>query len=147
MKDNTRSMSTDDLVPRNPLQDRMKEISFRNVDEAKSRLAALMGPPNSVECLSRLLKSISEIADADELLVDFQRYVQRSADRSELYQFLIENPRAIEMLVKLFAGSRYLTETLLREPGALRQLIQHRWLADLKSRDEFVDAGLKLRER
>lgn len=124
------------------LFERLTDVGFRNVDEAKARLQALSGPTNSAELLHRFVRTISEMADADELLVDFSRYVQRAGDRAKLFQFLIENPRAIEMLVKLFAGSRYLTETLMREPGALRQLVQHRLLADLKSREDFIAAAL-----
>ena len=118
------------------LREKLKSIGFRDTDGAVNRLQELSGTTNFVECLSRFLKVVMELAEPDELLVDFERFVLRSDDRTELYQFLIENPRAIEMLVKLFAGSRYLTETLLRDPESLRQLIQHRLLADLKNRDE-----------
>ena len=128
------------------LDERLESAGFQNIEQAITRLASLSTTENANACLSRFLRSISELADADELLVDFQRFVQRSDQRSELYQFLIENPRAIEMLVKVFAGSRYLTESLLRDPNSLRQLIQHRSLADLKSRDEFVDAALEAAE-
>lgn len=118
-------------------------VRFRDARQAADRLTTLSSTENSAECLSRFLRAIVDMAEADELLVDFQRYVQRCGDRSEVYQFLIDNPRAIEMLVKLFAGSRYLTETLLRDPDALRQLVQHRLLADLKSREEFIEAALQ----
>src|SRR6478735_6542686 len=106
--------SAGDDAMQHALLERLTDAGFRDVAGAKARLVALSGPENSLECLTRLVRSISESADADELLVDFERFVQRSDDRAGLYQFLIENPRAIEMLVKLFAGSRYLTETLLR---------------------------------
>lgn len=122
--------------------DQFKEVGFRDPTEAAARLQTLAEPENSTECLQRFLRAIVDMAEADELLVDFQRFVQRSGDRTELYRFLIDHPRAIEMLIKLFAGSRYLTETLLRDPTALRQLIQHRLLADLKTRDEFINAAL-----
>ncbi|WP_373651611.1 glutamine synthetase adenylyltransferase [Schlesneria sp. DSM 10557] len=86
------------------------------------------------------------MVDADELLVDFERYVLRVSDRAELYHFLTEQPRGLELLVKLFASSRYLTETLLRDPSALRRLVQHRLLADVKSREEFTDEALEAAE-
>lgn len=124
-------------------KDRLTGIGFRDVDGAAARLKSLSGTPNATECLSRFLRSVSEMAEADELLVDFERFVLRSDDPAELYQFMLDNPRALEMLVKLFAGSRYLTETLLRNPKALRTLIQHRLLADLKSREEFVSEALE----
>ena len=125
------------------MNDRLNEMGFRDAEGAIARLKTLSGPGNSAECLARFLRAITDTAEADELLVDFERFVLRSDDKEELYQFLIDHPRAVEMLVKLFAGSRYLTETLLRNPLALRQLIQHRLLADLKTREEFIEAALE----
>ena len=122
--------------------EQLASFGFRDAEGALARLKSLSGTSNSADCLSRFLRAVTDMAEADELLVDFERYVLRSGDREDLYQFLIDNPRALEMLVKLFAGSRYLTETLLRDPMALRRLIQHKLLADLKSREEFVDAAL-----
>ncbi|WP_010581798.1 [protein-PII] uridylyltransferase family protein [Schlesneria paludicola] len=142
MNEELPSLLVPESNPDNASSERPARPIFRDADEAQARLAALEGPTNAQECLSRFLQAIAEMSPPDELLVDFQRYVQRSDDRAELYQFLIDNPRAIEMLVKLFAGSRYLTETLLRDPAALRKLIQNRWLADLKTRDEFISAAL-----
>ena len=142
MNEELPSLRDRDATTDNGPSERPSSPTFRDPEGAKTRLCSLEGPPIAAECLSRFLQSIAEMSDPDELLVDFQRYVQRSGDRAELYQFLLDNPRAIEMLVKLFAGSRYLTETLLRDPKALRKLIQNRWLADLKTRDEFVAAAL-----
>jgi [glutamine synthetase] adenylyltransferase / [glutamine synthetase]-adenylyl-L-tyrosine phosphorylase len=122
--------------------ERLVSVGFRDAEAAFARLKSLSGTPNSAECLSRFLRAVTDMAEADELLVDFERYVLRSGDREVLYQFLIDNPRGLEMLVKLFAGSRYLTETLLRDPMALRRLIQHRLLADLKSREDFIVAAM-----
>ncbi len=142
MRDKLQSLSSGDEATRLALCERLRHAGFIHVESAAIRLKELSGPPNFANCLSKFLRGASEMADIDELLVDFERLVLRSGDRTELYQFLIDNPRGIEMLIKLFAGSRYLTETLLRDPGALRQLIQHRLLADLKSRDEFIGAAL-----
>lgn len=129
------------------LSEQVQGVGFHNARQAADRLALLSGTANSNECLSNFLRAISDMAEADELLVDFQRFAQRADERAELYQFLIDNPRAIEMLVKVFAGSRYLTEALLRDPMALRQLVQHRLLADFKTRDEFINAALDVAKR
>lgn len=123
------------------LQDQLKHVEFRDLPQAAARLAALGGADHADECLARVLRTVADLADPDESLIDFERFVLRSGDKSELYRFLLEHPRAIEMMFKLFVGSRYLTETLLREPAQLRQLIQHRLLADLKSRDEFIESA------
>lgn len=121
---------------------RVKESRIRDIEVTRKRLTQLSDSVDGAECLVRFNRIAAEMADADELLVDFERFVNRAEDRNDLYRFLIENPRGIEMLAKLFAGSRYLTETLLRDPAMLRQLVQHRLLADVKSREEFIEAAL-----
>ena len=45
-------------------------------------------------------------------------------------------------LIKLFTGSQFLTDILLRNPGYLRQLTEHKRLAEFKAREEFVDEAL-----
>ena len=124
----------------------LASLGFRDSAGVAVRLKALLQLGTASECLDRLLLLLAEMDNADELLVDFERFVLRSGDPGELSSFLVDNPRALEMLIKLFVGSRYLTETLLRNPMALRQLIQHRLMADLKSREEFIEGGLAAAE-
>ncbi len=93
-------------------------------------------------CLRKLLGLLSEVPDPDAGLIDFERFVQGAGDRVELFQFLDGNPRSIEMLVRLFATSRYLTETVLRNPESLRELTRHRRLAEMRSREEFLNDAL-----
>jgi [glutamine synthetase] adenylyltransferase / [glutamine synthetase]-adenylyl-L-tyrosine phosphorylase len=90
-----------------------------------------------------LLASLSDAATPDASLINFERFVHSVDDRTDLFEYLAQNPRAVEILVKLFVGSQFLTEILLRNPGYLEELTQHRQLADFKSREQIVDeAGL-----
>ena len=59
-------------------------------------------------------------------LMNLERLTQVVADRQSLYRFLAEQPRAVEMLVRLFVGSQFLTEILLRSPHYLAQLVEHK---------------------
>ena len=121
-------------------------LGFRDPVSIAQRTRALVGPGVDVdaaaECLFKLLTLLSDSADPAAGLGDFERFVQRVTDRGDLFRFLSANPRAIEMLVRLFTSSRYLTETLLRNPDSLRELTQHRRLADLKSREEFLENAM-----
>src|SRR5689334_19084753 len=72
---------------------RLRDIS--NSDAARSSLA---------ECLPTLLLALSETATPDGSLINFERYVQSVSDRVELFRYLSKNPRAVEILVKLFVG-------------------------------------------
>ena len=52
---------------------------------------------------------------------------------ANLFQYLDENPRGLDILVKLFSSSQFLTEILLRSPGLLEKLAATRRLATPKS--------------
>ncbi|MCS7222159.1 MAG: glutamine synthetase adenylyltransferase [Anaerolineae bacterium] len=85
------------------------------------------------QCLPALLAALSDIADPDRVLVNLERLAHSVTDRHALFQYLAQNPRAIEILVTLFAGSQFLTEILLRNPNALPRLVEYKRLARLKS--------------
>jgi len=99
-------------------------------DESRTALA---------ECLPMLLVALSDAATPDGSLINFERYTQSVSDRPALFRYLSSNPRAVEILVKLFVGSQFLTEILLRNPDYLEKLTRHKRLAEFKSRQQFID--------
>ena len=137
-----------DEAARDAMAERLTKLGFRDVAGAIHRLRGLIDASLTADLadgsLHKLIGLLSEVADPDAGLIDFERFVQRATGRAELFQFLDDNPRAIEVLVRLFATSRYLTETVLRNPQTLRELIRHRRLADLKSREEFLEGALSV---
>ena len=68
-----------------------------------------------------------------------------SRERLKLFTYLSEQPRAVEILVRLFVSSQFLTEILIRQPDYLQRLTRHRELADVKHRQalrsEAADAA------
>lgn len=95
-----------------------------------------------VESLPILLASLQATATPDASLINFERFVQNSPDREELFRYMAEHPRAVEILVRLFVSSQFLTEILLRNPTYLQQLTQHKRLAEYKSREQFLEEAL-----
>ena len=120
-----RSLLDGDEAARGVMAERLTRLGFREAVGAASRLRGLIDlrltPDLAENSLHKLIGLLSEIADPDAGLIDFERFVQRATDRAGLFQFLDDNPRAIEVLVRLFASSRYLTETVLRYPQTLRE--------------------------
>jgi [glutamine synthetase] adenylyltransferase / [glutamine synthetase]-adenylyl-L-tyrosine phosphorylase len=106
---------------------RLREIGR---DDASRRALA--------DVLRPLLIALSDAATPDASLLNFERYVQCVADRTALLRYLASKPRAVEILVKLFVGSQFLTEILLRNPDYLEKLTNHKQLADIKSRSHFL---------
>lgn len=121
-------------------------VGFSDVAAAQARLQRIAGDDTGREMLSQflpnLLVALTESGAPDQALVNFERFSQSGADRTRIFRFLCDNPRAIEILVRLFVGSQFLTEILLCNPQYLERLTQRRHLADLKSVQQLsVEAG------
>ena len=80
-----------------------------------------------------LLSALSNTADPDQALSSFERFAHASDDRQALSGYLADNPRALEALLTLFGGSRFLTEILLRRPELFKPLMDFRQLARPKA--------------
>lgn len=124
----------------------LKELGFEDPRLALQRLIDSASSAEErelfIESLPILLASLRATATPDASLVNFERFVQNSPDRVELFRYMAEHPRAVEILVRLFVSSQFLTEILLRNPTYLQQLTQHKRLAEYKSRDDFLDEAM-----
>ncbi|MBI3861679.1 MAG: glutamine synthetase adenylyltransferase [Planctomycetia bacterium] len=112
-------------------------VGFTDEAVAFERLVRIAGPAENrrllADYLLTLLLALSDTAQPDHALINFERFVQSVPDRAALFRNLSENPRIVEILVRLFVGSQFLTEILLSSPGHLERLAQHKRLAELKS--------------
>ncbi len=114
-------------------------LGLRSIAESPQQLKSLG------EILPSLLYSLSETADPDRSLRNFQRFLNAIDNREQMIQAFVENPRSIEILTRLFVGSQFLTEILLRHPEYLDRLTQYKRLAEFKSREDFLkDADASL---
>lgn len=136
--------STAEALP-SPAAALLREIGFADPTAVARRIRVLAGPPpwpdTVTDILSKLVLGLWDCPSPEAALRNFERLVAQVPSSRPLLEYLSARPRAIEILLKLFARSQYLTETLLRSPMLLEELTQHRGLADLKSRDEFLHAA------
>ncbi len=84
-------------------------------------------------CFPHLLTALATAASPDGALISFERFARATTTPRELFDFLRENPRMIEMLVMLFSGSQFLTEILLRNPEYFQRFAERRELAQPKT--------------
>lgn len=84
-------------------------------------------------CIPHLLTALATAASPDAALISFERFARATAAPRELFVFLRDNPRMIEMLVMLFSGSQFLTEILLRNPEYFQRFAERRELAQPKT--------------
>jgi glutamate-ammonia-ligase adenylyltransferase len=114
---------------------------FRYAESAAHILERLSIGPTQRELLDSILPHLSaalaQAADPERVLVSFERFIARFDDSLTPLQFLATNPRVIEILVVLFAGSQFLTEILLRNPHIYERLAAYRRLARPKSVEQL----------
>ena len=134
-----------DAAPSDAAQEALRSLGFENPIAGLDRFRSLCETQSQQETLQNtlpaLLHALAEAASADLSLLNFQRFVLSVPDRDGLFATLSRQPRAVEILVKLFVGSQFLTEILLKNPHYLERLTQHKRLAEFKSRQNFLDQG------
>ena len=93
-----------------------------------------------------LLHELSEGAHPDRALVSFERFVHAHQAPAELYRMLAAEPRTLELLILLFAGSEFLTEILLRHPHRFEQLSDRLRLTQSKNQLQFYKEAMDAAE-
>lgn len=122
-------------------RDLLASVGFRDWRAARRSLSRMAGAGQGRELsalLPRLLPRLAGVATPDDVLVNLERLADCVPDRRELFRYLGENPRAAEILVTLFAGSRFLTEILLRQPDAFSLLATPARLASRSSAEQVL---------
>jgi glutamate-ammonia-ligase adenylyltransferase len=69
-----------------------------------------------------LVQSLRDVADPDLALNRFVRFVARYGIRGLLFETLVVNPKLLELLVKLFDSSRFITDIVLRRPQLIEEI-------------------------
>lgn len=142
MFENAEQLLVADALSDTEVEAQLQQVGFSDCQTARKRLLDVSRDERSRralgQCLPMLLTALSDAADPDGSLINFERFAQSVESRAELFEFLLKNPRAVEILIRLFVGSQFLTEILLRHPEYLEELTRHKRLADFKSREEFL---------
>jgi len=128
-------------VPAEAIRHRLVTLGFHDWESAHRRILRLAAPVEGERGFSGLLPHmlgmVSETGDPDGVLVNLERFLAATASRREAIRSLAGNLRATEMLVKLFSGSQFLTEILLRNPEYFDVLIRLRELVKMRTPAEF----------
>jgi glutamate-ammonia-ligase adenylyltransferase len=114
---------------------------FANPLQAAETLIRLAVEPGEraalADALPHFLSAAAGSAGPDRVLVNLERFARNSPDAEGLFQYLSRHPRAVEIMVTLFAGSQFLTEILLRSPESFERLVEHQRLQAVKTAEAF----------
>ncbi len=115
----------------------LKPAGFSGYQAAYRAFKRMVQPPETqaalAEALPQILLALSATANPDQVLVNFERFIQNASDQKEILHDFVQNPRPLEILVRLFEGSQFLTDILVRHPHYFSRLTAHHRLAEPKS--------------
>ena len=104
-------------------------VDWQATHRRLNRIAQRSGDtPALADLLPYLLTMLSETGNPDRVLVNLERFLQSSLKMGDQLRWLSRNLRATSILTRLFAGSQYLTEILLRNPEMVELLAEPRAL-------------------
>lgn len=123
-------------------REQLASMGFTDTQAAERSLRRLSANDFQREKLAdfsvHLFGALSGAGSPDRVLATFERFVISAQDTQGMFRFLASRPRAVEMLVRLFSGSQFLAEILLRNPEYFERLIELRRLAQPKNRERLL---------
>jgi glutamate-ammonia-ligase adenylyltransferase len=87
--------------------------------------------------LPHLIEALREAPGPEGVINNLERLIHTAPDPVGMCAFLALHPRTVENLVRIFSGSQFLSEILLRTPDTFEQLADPRRMAVIKSSQEF----------
>lgn len=128
------------------IQHILADIGFTDQERALIRFRELCTSPQIrdelQQILPTLLQALADAATPDGSLINFERFMHSVSKPEEMLNFLTHNPRAVEILVRLFVGSQFLTEILLKNPDYLERLTRYNRIAEFKSQQQFFSEAM-----
>ncbi|HKX28856.1 MAG TPA: hypothetical protein VJ302_14255 [Blastocatellia bacterium] len=114
------------LAPRLDPQEVAAQLGAYGIKDpakADANLQAMADDPQArqslAEILEELLSCLTQSANPDQALNHFERFARAVVNKTHLFSYLKESPRTLEILAKVFGGSQYMAEILIRDPVTL----------------------------
>ncbi len=126
----------------------LARLGFREPSAADAALQALADDPVVRETLGRiadpLLSALAEAPDPDAAVRGLSRYVGCRSGRAMFFDYLGDDPRALDVLAIVFGASPLLTDVLVRHPDYFHWLVAQveRSAPDRQDLEEELDALL-----
>ncbi len=101
---------------------------FRNPGRGIVNLRRMAGGGSRRETFARLVvlawDDLRRSGDPDMALNNWDRFTEQVSDREAFFGELLAQPRRLEIMLTIFAGSQFLSDTLIRTPAFLT------WISD-----------------
>ena len=106
----------------------LRQAGFRNPTRGMVNLRRIAGGGEQRRLFARLLvlawEYLRQSSDPDMALNNWERFTEQVNDRVAFFRDLLAQPRRMEILFTIFAGSQFLSDTLIQNPEFLA------WITD-----------------
>lgn len=137
-------------LDRHQVDSMLSPYGFKATERADANLQAMADDPMTRQLLSEIIEDLlfclSRSADPDQALNYLERFTKAAVNKIRFLSYLKENPRTLELLAKIFGGSPFMSEILIRDPHYLY------WVSDpdilyknRKKRDLMRDLSIALK--
>jgi glutamate-ammonia-ligase adenylyltransferase len=119
---------------------------FENPERALVNLRSLASAGTSPASFARLAVLATDFLrnqpDPDMALNNWERFLGALEDPEEHFRLLLSQPKRLDILLRIFAGSQYLSDSLIRDPDFFEWATMPEHLHALRRRDQ-VEAVFK----
>jgi glutamate-ammonia-ligase adenylyltransferase len=130
-----------DGVPEDLSRQILSSAGFSDVRRANANLRQLAGSGSRRHTFTRLAllakDILSRTPDPDMALNNWERFSRALSSPEFHYNLLLSQPRRLEILLNIFAGSQFLADTLIRNPGFLDWMIIPKILHQTRNREDL----------
>src|SRR5262245_27422804 len=104
-------------IEREQVAELLAPYGFQQPGKADKNLQAMVGDPSEryqlAYILEELLVCLSRSADPDQGLNYLERFARSAINKTQLFSYLRDSPRTIEILARTLGGSPYMAEILI----------------------------------
>jgi len=121
----------------------LSQGGFRNPQRACVNLMGLAGDGDRREIFTRIAllawDMLKRMPDPDMALNNWDRFMHSLGNAEFHYNILLSQPMHLEILLSIFSGSQFLSDTLIRNPGFFDWLIIPDVLHRVRKREDLED--------
>jgi len=135
-----------DSVPEELSREILERVGFTNPQRAYTNLRGLAGKGYRQHTFAKLtllaVDVLSQTPDPDMAINNWERFIHVRTSPEFHYNLLLSQPMRLEILLNIFAGSQFLSDTLVRYPGFLDWVILPENLRGIRKRSD-IEAELE----
>ncbi|GAF79604.1 unnamed protein product, partial [marine sediment metagenome] len=129
----------------------LSKAGFRQPERAYVNLQSLAGSDSRRSHFAKLAVLAADLLqhqpDPDMALNNWERFIRSLNEPDKHFQMLLSQPRRLEILLSIFAGSQFLSDTLILNPEFFEWVTLPEHLHRIRDREEMKSFFLKLSKK